>query len=95
MRGDVPSVPERVENDPGAITVELVGNRPDDFGTQLHCSGDDRIGVLNIDMEADWRTAKDFRAAITHLRNFIRKHHDGIAQFDLRVADLAAGHVES
>src|SRR5262245_55693536 len=91
MRGDGPDVPERILESPGAITIELVGQRSDFFGAGLERAIEDIVHILDIEQDADARSAERLRTVMTHLGRLIGQHDDGITDFDLGMPDFAAG----
>src|SRR5205823_14622457 len=74
VRGDVPDVPERVFDAARAVAVELIRDGSRQLCACLYSLIDQRIYVLDVDEETDWRTAERLRAARTNLRVLVRKH---------------------
>src|SRR5271166_510546 len=91
MRGDEPAIAEWVLDPADAITVKLIGNRPDKLSARCHSARYGVIDVLDIEMDRDWRTADGFRAERLNLGVLVGQHDSGIADPDLRMVDLAAG----
>src|SRR5205085_1051267 len=90
VRGDVPDVPERVFHATSAVAVELILDGSRQLRACLHCSIDQRIYVLDVDEETDWRAAERLRAARTNLRVLVCEHDVRIADLDLGVTDTTA-----
>ena len=90
VRGDVPDVPERVFDAARAVAVELIRDGSRQLCACLYSLIDQRIYVLDVDEETDWRAAERLRAARTNLRVLVREHDVRIADLDLGVPDTPA-----
>src|SRR5438552_12097814 len=71
VRRDMPHVPERIFQSPGAVAVELVLDRP----LFLAASGDslleDRVHVFHINHQTHWRAAECSWALVAHLGKLV------------------------
>ena len=63
VRRDGPPVPERIDDVPVPVTVELVLRGALQRRSEFHRAGDDRVDVLDIEHQADWSSAQRLRAA--------------------------------
>src|SRR6266850_378483 len=83
VRSDTPEMAKRILNEAGAISIELVLNRFQGFGSLGHGLFDDLVTISDVHIQAYGRAAHAGCAdvALAHAGIFIRQH-------DARVANL-------
>src|SRR5438874_5635448 len=87
MRSNGPGMAEGISKRSVAIAVELVLDRTDYLRSVRHGAFDNLVDILDVEHDADWRTAVGFRTARLHLGEFVGQHDRRIANFDFRMAD--------
>jgi hypothetical protein len=75
----------------GAVTVELVLDRPDELGARRHRALGRGVYILHVEMDVDGAAAARLRSHERHLGIFVGKHDARVADADLGVAELAVG----
>src|SRR5215469_8343360 len=92
MGGNRPPMPERVDDIPVAITVELVLRRTLELSAELHCLFDYRVDILDVQEEREWRPFNTFglRRLGAAVGKFILDNEHRIANLNLGVSDRLA-----
>src|SRR5215831_14973971 len=89
VRRDGPAVPERIDDVPVPVAVELVLRGTLDSRAEFDRAGDDRVDVFDVDEQRRGRAgqAAGRRRGGPALRVLVLYDHHGVADLDLGVGD--------
>ena len=78
-----------------ALAPEDVLERLAHLSASIECPLPDGVGVIGREVQDGCGAADAERRENTHLRELVGKHHHGVAEPELDLHELAAGHLEA